>query len=391
MKWLAIALAVLAAFVVALIVGPMLLGDKGYVLISLGDTAIEMTVISFCILVIGAVIAWYVLSRLVMWALSLITGSHKWFGTLGERKRKRAFYDGLHAMAAGDFDTAQKSLSKTTNGDFEGVNYLASAQIALTNEDLSKARYFLVQATDFPKAKVAATVMQARIDMAEEKYDAALEKLNELDEQERENTQVVRLKAHILAKLGKWQVLQENLSSWRKALPKADYTTWSQRIAKGKFAEIASKQGAGELKSYWETLPRKLRHDDAYRAAYIQQLLDQGMHADAQKLLVEWQKRGPNSALFPLFTQLNIPDASPSLRLLESWIKQDEENVSLYSTLGQVAFNSGDDVLAEKALLKATKMKSRKEDLLLLSAISERKHDTATALQLYKEGQQLAS
>ncbi|KTF07151.1 heme biosynthesis protein, partial [marine sediment metagenome] len=59
----------------------------------------------------------------------------------------------------------------------------------------------------------------------------------------------------------------------------------------------------------------------------------------------------------------------PSLRLLESWIKQDEENVELYSTLGQVAFNSGDDVLAEKALLKASKMQSRKEDYLLLSAI----------------------
>jgi HemY protein len=114
------------------------------------------------------------------------------------------------------------------------------------------------------------------------------------------------------------------------------------------------------------------------------------MHADAQQLLVDWQKRGLNSALFPLFTQLNIPDSSPSLRLLESWIKQDEDNVALYSTLGQVAFNSGDDVLAEKALLKATKMKARKEDLLLLSAISERNQDTATALQLYKEGQQTA-
>jgi HemY protein len=119
-------------------------------------------------------------------------------------------------------------------------------------------------------------------------------------------------------------------------------------------------------------------------------LLDQGMHSDAQTLLVEWQKRGPNSSLFPLFTQLNIPDSSPSLRLLESWIKKDDKNIELYSTLGQVAFNSGDDVLAEKALLKATKMASRKEDLLLLSAISERQHDTATALQLYKEGQQIA-
>lgn len=390
MKWLAIALAVLAAFVVALIVGPMILGDKGYVLISLGETAVEMTIISFCILVIGAVIAWYVLSRSILWALSLITGSHRWFGTLGERKRKRAFYDGLHAMAAGDIELAQKSLGKTTNGDFEGVNYLASAQIALTSGELSKARYFLEQASDYANAKIAATVMRSRIDISEGKHTDALEKLNALDEKDQENKQVIRLKAQILADLGKWQELQNTLPRWRKALAKEDYKAWSQRIAKGKFAEIASKQGAVELKSYWEDLPRKMRSDDVYQAAYIQQLLDQGMHSDAQTLLVEWQKRGPNSSLFPLFTQLNIPDSSPSLRLLESWIKKDEKNIELYSTLGHVAFNSGDDVLAEKALLKATKMASRKEDLLLLSAISERQHDTATALQLYKEGQQIA-
>ena len=388
MKWLAIALAVLAAFVAALIIGPMLLGDQGYVLFTLGETAVEMNIISFGILLIGALVSWYVLSRATLWALSLITGSHKWFGSLGHRKRKRAFYDGLHAMAAGDLDAAQKALSKTTNGDFEGVNYLASAQIAFANGDFPKARYFLTQATDFPNAKVAATVMHARIEIADGNHADALEKLDALGEQERDSKSVVQLKAQTLAELGQWQTLEENLAGWRKALPKDAYTAWSKRIAKGKFAEIASKQGAVELKSYWENLPRKLRHDDAYRAAYVQQLLDQGMHADAQQLLVEWQKRSLNPALFPLFSQLNIPDSSPSLRLLESWIKQDEENVSLYSTLGKVAFNSGDDVLAEKALLKATKMKARKEDLLLLSAISERNQDTATALQLYKEGQQ---
>ena len=391
MKWLVIALAVVAAFVVAMIVGPMVLGDKGYVLISLGNTAIEMTVISFGILLIGALIGWYVLSRTVLWALSLVTGSHKWFGALGERKRKNAFYEGLHAMAAGDFELAQKSLSKTTSGNFEGVNYLASAQIALTRSNVEKARYFLQQATEYPKAKVAATVMAARIDDSEGKDQQALEKLNDLDAPEAENPAVIRLKAHLLAKLGKWQALQENLPTWRKSLSKEDYTRWSQRIAKGKFAEIASKQGAVELKTYWDSLPRKLRHDDAYRAAYVQQLLEQGMHADAQHLLVEWQKRGPNSTLFPLFTQLNIPDSTPTLRLLENWIKHDEDNVELYSVLGQVAFNSGDDVLAEKALLKAKKMKARKNDLLLLSAISERNQDNATALKLYKEGQQQAS
>ncbi len=40
MKWLAIALAVLAAFIIALIVGPMLLGDQGYVLFRTISTCI---------------------------------------------------------------------------------------------------------------------------------------------------------------------------------------------------------------------------------------------------------------------------------------------------------------------------------------------------------------
>jgi len=388
MKWLVIALSIVAVFIIALIVGPMILGDKGYVLISLGNSAVEMTLISFVIISGLTLAGIYITVKLVLWLASLITGSHRWFGALGERKRKRAFYNGLQLMAAGDLDNAQRALNDTTNGDFEGINYLASAQIAFTHGDLQKARYFLAQAADFENAKVAAAVMNARIDASDNKHAEALEQLNELDEKASENHQVIKLKATLLAELGQWQVLQENLNGWRKALPKKDFTVWSQRIAKGKFAEIASKQGAVELKAYWDSLPRKIRHDDAYRAAYIQQLLDQGMHADAQALLVDWQKRGQNAVLFPLFNQLNLPDASPSLRLLESWIKQDSENVALYSTLGQVAFNAGDDVLAEKALLKATKIASRKEDLLLLSAISERQHDTATALQLYKDSHQ---
>ncbi|WP_218395852.1 heme biosynthesis HemY N-terminal domain-containing protein [Alteromonas lipotrueae] len=389
MRWLVIALAVLAAFIVALIVGPMILGDKGYVLISLGNTAIETSLIGFCIIIICAIISWYIISKLVLWTLSLVTGSHRWFGALGERKRKRAFYHGLQSLAAGDLKSAHKALSQTTNGDFEGVNYLAAAQVAQSQNDPQKARYFLLQAAEYDSANVAAAIVMARIDVSEGKHTDALEKLDSLNEEEANNPQVIQLKASIMAEQGQWQTLQEKLSGWRKALPKEDYTLWSQRIAKGKLAEIASKNGAAELKTHWEGLPRKIKQDDAYRAAYIQQLLEQGMHAEAQTLLVEWQKKGPHPVLFPYFTQLNIPNAAPSLRLLESWIKQDSENVALYSTLGRVAYNAGDDILAEKVLLKAVKMESNKDDLLLLSAISERRHDSTTALQYYKEGQQL--
>jgi len=115
------------------------------------------------------------------------------------------------------------------------------------------------------------------------------------------------------------------------------------------------------------------------------------MHDDAQTCLVEWQKRGRKASLFPLFKQLNLPNAAPSLRLIEAWIKQAPEDASLYSTLGHVAHHSGDDVLAEKALLKATTLAANKEDLLLLASISERKQDAVAALQYFKEGQTVAS
>lgn len=391
MKWLVIALAVLAASIIALIVGPMIMGDTGYVLISLGSTAIEMSIISFAIIVICALLAWYIVYHFVLWAISLLTGSHRWFGALGERRRKRAFYQGLHALAAGDLEGARKLLSQTTKGDFDGVNYLASAQIAMHKGESQKAEYLLLQAADYDDAKVAATIMMARLDADNGDHEAALEKLNGLSEEQARHPQVIKLKAALFAELSDWTSLEENLSSWRKLLSKENYTKWSQRIAKGKFSEIASKQGAAELKTYWSNLPRKMRHDDAYRGAYIQQLLEQGMHTDAQSALVEWQKRGPNPVLFPLFNQLNLANAAPSIQLLESWIKQDEENPALYSTLGHVAHNSGDDVLAEKALLKATKLNANKEDLLLLAAISERKQDAMAALQYFKEGQQVAS
>ena len=114
------------------------------------------------------------------------------------------------------------------------------------------------------------------------------------------------------------------------------------------------------------------------------------MHQDAESCLVEWQKKSPNPVLLPLFRQLSMPNPAQSVSLLESWIKKDDKNAQLYSVLGHLALNAGDDILAEKVLLKAVKLSENQEDLLALAAISERQHDSAQALVLYKQGMALS-
>ena len=158
-----------------------------------------------------------------------------------------------------------------------------------------------------------------------------------------------------------------------------------QQASKGSFAEIASKDGAAELKQNWLAQPRATRKDPAQQAAYVQQLLDQGMFADAEKILIESQKSGPNALLVPLFKQIKLPNPAASISKLENWLKHDELNVDLLSALANVANHAGDKVLAEKALAKAIKLDNRQEDLLLMASIKESQHDDSHALQLYKQ------
>ncbi len=390
MRRLFIALIFIVVVVAAMLAAPMIIGEKGYVLITMGNTAIEMTVISLVISVVLGLVGLWIVLKLVFWLAGLFKGSHRWFGKLGERRRKRAFYRGLQALVEGQLEDAKKAFQQTTDGDFDGVNYLAAAQVARALDEKDRVRALLSEAEDYPNAKVAATLVQARLDIEEGQPEQAFARLEKLDDKHGDHTQVVKLKAECLARQGHWQTLEDNLPGWKKHLDKASFTRWSQQIAKGKFAEIASKQGANALKQHWQTLPRKLRHDTAYQAAYVQQLLEQGMHSDAQDCLLEWQKRGPEPAFLPLMKQLNLANAAPTMAALEKWIKQDSDNPALYSTLGHVAFHAGDDALAEKALMKAITLSEDKQDLLVLSQLSEQHHDNAKALTFYKQGMALA-
>ena len=110
------------------------------------------------------------------------------------------------------------------------------------------------------------------------------------------------------------------------------------------------------------------------------------MHQEAEKALVTAQKSGPHDTLLPLFKSLQLPKPIASIKLIEKWIKKDMQNAVLYSTLAHVAFHSGDEILAEKALQQALELDRRQEDILLLAEIKAQQANSDEALALYKQG-----
>lgn len=375
---------VFVLLLILLLIGAMIFDDKGYVFVEFGGWAVEMNVMSLAISFIFVFTGLQLFNWLIRISINAASGSKNWLGTWGQRKKQNAFTNGLLALAESDFLEARKQLTTIENDDFDGLNLLAAAEAEIQLGEPERARENWRLATTYEKSALAANLYLIRDHLQQHKPGEALQLINQLDEKHQNQPTVLRLWAQALGQTGKWQELKGKLTGWKKLLGE-DYELFMQQASKGSFAEIASKEGASKLKQNWLSLPRATRKDPAQQAAYIQQLIDQGMHGDAELALVEYQKNEPHRLLVPLFRQIRLPNPSAAIKKLQSWLKQDDMNVELLSILGQLAHQANDFALAEKALGKAIKLANQPQDLLLLAAIKESQQQDHQALLLYKQ------
>jgi HemY protein len=375
---------VLVILLISVVIAAMLFDDSGYVMVEFNGLVAEMNVWSLSLSLIAIFVGLMLINLLVKASLSAASGSKSWLGNWGSRKKQKAFTAGLIALAETNYLIARENLHKIENEDFDGINLLAAAEAELQLGQPEQAKNYWRMAAGYEKSALAANLCLIRDALQHHQSDEALRLIQSLSAKQQTQTPVLKLWAQALGQAGKWQELKDKLKGWKKALG-SDYAPLMQQASKGNFAEIASKEGASQLKQNWQSLPRTTRKDPAQQAAYIQQLIDQGMHADAESALVEYQSSTYHPLLLPLFKQIKLPNPAVAIKKLESWLKKDDLNVDLLSTLGHIAFNANDKQLAEKALAKAIKLGKRQEDLVLMANIKESQDDQKQALQLYKQ------
>ncbi|WP_299075067.1 heme biosynthesis HemY N-terminal domain-containing protein [uncultured Paraglaciecola sp.] len=375
---------VLVILLITVVVAAMVFDNSGYVLVEFNGWVVEMNVWSLSLSLIAIFVGLMFFNLGVKATLAAASGSKNWIGNWGNRKKQKAFTAGLIALAETQYLVARDHFKKIENEDFDGINLLAAAEAELHLGQPQQARGYWRMATTYDKAALAANLCLIRDALQQHQASEALVLIQALSEKQQGQAPVVKLWAQALGQAGKWQELKDKLKGWKKVLGD-DYAAIMQQASKGSFSEIASKEGATQLKQNWQTLPRSTRKDPAQQAAYIQQLIEQGMHADAEHALVEYQSSAPHPLLVPLFKQIKLPNPAAAIKKLETWLKKDDLNVELLSALGHIANNANDKVLAEKALSKAIKLGNRQEDLRLMASIKESQDDQSQALQLYKK------
>lgn len=384
MRKLLVLLIVIVIVFSGLLFGHSLIGQKGYVLISFGQTIVEMSVLSALLSLLMILVAVRILEWLFKSLLSAVLGSKRWFGMLSSRKQKKAMFNSINLLATGEVVLAKKSIERTFSGDFGGSNYILAANIDKQLNNTNSMVRNLEVAQTFPESKNTATMQLASWHLSQQQFSQGLDLLESLPSNTPKTAQLGKLWLEALAGSSQWDRFKEVLGHYKKVLG-TEYIVWAQRATQDEFAEIASKQGAIGLQERWQNLSRTARKDIANQVVYIRLLIEQGMSKEAEAHLVSFAGKQANEHYLDLFKLISHANPTQSLALIESWIKNDPENSELYSTLANVAANSHNYELAEKAVCKALELGNNHSDAKLYAGLLERKKDFEKAALVYKK------
>ncbi len=384
-----IRLIVLVAVMVAgLIFGPQASGNKGYVLISLGNYTVESSVTSAVILAV----LFYGLLLIVEWVLGRVFGLRRktlgWYGSRRRRKANQQTVAATLAMAEGHYSQAEKLMLKgASNSDTPLLNYLSAAKAAQARGDDVRRDHYLQKAQEEnPKAELALTLIQTQLQIEQGQYDSALGRLESIYALNPRHPMVLDQLRQVYLAREDWAALIDLAPALRKVgkLTAQQEETLLHQAWCGRLE--AASGSLDTLRTVWQGLPRKQRQDPVLLASYGDRLRRLGADAEAADLWLEALRKDPSPELFARLPKLKLDDYQPMLTLLRKIQDQPGAEAALarvYLLAGQL-----DDAqrLLEQEVAKAP-------DAALyhaLGQVMDKRRLTNKANEYYRQALQLA-
>ncbi|HHP5359051.1 heme biosynthesis HemY N-terminal domain-containing protein [Aeromonas veronii] len=377
-----------AVMVAGLIFGPQASGNKGYVLIALGNYTIESSVTSAVILAV----LFYGALLIVEWLLGRVFGLRRktlgWYGSRRRRKANQQTVAATLAMAEGHYSQAEKLMIKgASNSDTPLLNYLSAAKAAQARGDDARRDQYLQKAQEEnPKAELALTLTQTQLQIEQGQYDTALAMLESVYALNPRHPMVLDQLRQVHLARQDWSALCDLIPTLHKVgklTPKQEedllQQAWSGRL----------QQAAGSLetlKAVWQDLPRKLRLEPELLACYGDLLRQLGADGEAATLWQEALRKQPMPQLLARLPKLKLDSYQPLLALLQKQQGQPEVDTALaqlYLLAGQL-----DD--AQKLLEQEVERAPSAAAYHALGQLMDKRRLTNKANEYYRQALELA-
>lgn len=306
-----------------------LLADPGYVALRFAGHLVEMSLVTFALLLVAA----YFAVRLL---LKTINARKLWRQAQLERRRERARASLARAvleLAEGRWENAENSATRyARDAEHPMANYLVAARAAQLQGATQRRDEWIARALETPaESHAPALIMQAEALIKQKQLPEALAALEQIELRKEQNAYALLLLARIYRQSGEWRKLQElepRLRSTRGIETSVADETVAQ-IYLDRLKEAGASADAAALRAAWKEIPKSLTKRADIVVAYARAAMACRQADAAEKELRELLSSQWDEAAVQAYGELHTEDPLQTLERAESWLPEHSEDPTL--------------------------------------------------------------
>lgn len=372
-----IALIVLLFFLV-MAISPMLIGEKGYILIALGNITIESTVVTASIMLFACFICLLFLLKVFRGSIKLSLGTWNKIAFASQRRALRNLNKGIASYILGNHQEAEHLLVKSAEpANVENIAYLLAASAADKQGLRNNTKHYLAQLHESQKnikdVGLESALITIQLLLNHEEYQEARTLIDSHHKHIGHDDRLLSLEItlSLIEKRYSYAVEQLVLARKSKTITSEQIEQWEATAFSGAFNEKITSSNQDELQNFWNSLPRKIKQREQVVFAYCQVLANHKINEPLTKILLPVVKKGANDKILKQIRTLPLTSVDELIQLVQKHLHHDQNNPKWLSCLAHLAISSEQWSMAEKAFNSLVHLEGEQYDKVDLIAFSE--------------------
>ena len=379
-----------AAMIVAGLLANIVLGDPGYVALRFAGRLIEMSAVTFALVLVAAYFAVRLLIRIV-------TARRSWKAAQEARRHERArrsFAQGILELSEGNWETAENTLTRNVReAEYPAAHYLTAARAADLQGASQRRDEWLARALEVSGDRRApALIMQAEVLLKHKQMQAALATLEQLEATKEQNARGLLLLARLYRQTGDWQKLQAMEPRLRstRGITAAMVDETVAQVHLDRLKDAGSKCDLTELRAAWKETSRSLAKHPEIVVAYARASMACGDHEAAEAALRDCINKQWNESAVLAYGELETDEPLKTLDRAEAWLPEHSDDAALLFTCAQLATRAELYGKARSFLETSIAIRPRLEAYQLLANLMDQLGERERSLQALNDGLALA-
>ncbi len=333
MRWL-ISLLIIAVLAVALAMAGRY--DPGYVVLVYPPWRVEISFVSFVLLLAGLVVGGVVLLRLALLTLNLPGIVREQRERRAARKRDENFVGGLKAYTEYRYQDAEQSLGQWQGDDTRfGLARVLAARAAQEMRAFPQRERHLQEATEHG-AELAAQLFEAEVRLDAKDAAAALVAISRAKEIAPQHTALLRLELKARQLTGQWDEVDRLLDAlMRGNALEPGVALQNRRMAYAENLKRRAEDDRGLLE-YWKKIPADFKVDPWVARAAARAFMQRGGHDTALDVLEAALNREWHEELVALYGDARGSSPTRQIEQAEKWLHARPRDAQLLLTLAQL-------------------------------------------------------